>query len=259
MGTTLRQQLQMSFGTAYTLERELVGGGMSHVFVATESRLGRRVVVKVLAPEVAQELSAGRFEREIQLAASLQQANIVPVLAAGDDAALGALYDRWHAVVHGVASRLLRQPDDVEDVVEETFWQAWRQASRFDRSRGAVQTWLSTIARSRALDRVRALRRRREEPLEGDDGQVVVQQAADGDPVLDAEASERRRIVVAALAELPAEQREALELGYFGGLSQSEIAERTGQPLGTVKTRMRLAMQKLRSQLQALGSEGGAG
>jgi RNA polymerase sigma-70 factor, ECF subfamily len=182
---------------------------------------------------------------------------LVQRMAAGDDAALGALYDRWHAVVHGAVSRMLRQPEDVDDVVEEAFWQAWRQASRFDRSRGAVQTWLSTIARSRALDRVRTLRRRREEPLEGDDGQVVVQQAAEGDPGLDAEASERRRIVVAALSGLPAEQREALELGYFGGLSQTEIAERTGQPLGTVKTRMRLALQKLRSQLQHLGSDGG--
>ncbi|PYP75753.1 MAG: hypothetical protein DMD35_20890, partial [Gemmatimonadetes bacterium] len=125
------------------------------------------------------------------------------------------------------------------------------------RTRGGVQTWLLTIARSRALDRVRALRRRREEPLEGDDGQVVAEQAAEGDPALDAEASERRRIVVAALSGLPTEQREALELGYFGGLSQTEIAERTGQPLGTVKTRMRLALQKLRSQLQVLGSDGG--
>jgi RNA polymerase sigma-70 factor (ECF subfamily) len=185
--------------------------------------------------------------------------SLVQRMAAGDDQALGALYDRWYAVVHGVVSRLLRQPDDVEDVVEETFWQAWRQASRFDASRGAVQTWLLTIARSRALDRVRSLRRRREEPLEGDDGTVVREQAAESDPGLDAEASERRRIVMAALGGLPAEQREALELGYFGGLSQSEIAERTGQPLGTVKTRMRLAMQKLRGQLQILSGEGEGG
>jgi RNA polymerase sigma-70 factor, ECF subfamily len=184
---------------------------------------------------------------------------LVRRMAGGDDQALGVLYDRWHSVVHGVVSRMLRQADDVEEVVEETFWQAWRQASRFDHTRGAVQTWLLTIARSRALDRVRALRRRREEPLEGDDGQVLVQQAAEGDPGQDAEASERRRIVGAALSGLPAEQREALELGYFGGLSQTEIAERTGQPLGTVKTRMRLALQKLRSQLQVLGSEGAGG
>ena len=198
-------------------------------------------------------------EPEMGRAVESDDEALVRRMSDGDDQALGVLYDRWQAVVHGVVSRMLRQPDDVEDVVEETFWQAWRQASRFDRSRGAVQTWLLTIARSRALDRVRALRRRREEPLEGDDGQVTVQQAAEGDPGLDAEASERRRIVAAALAELPAEQREALELGYFGGLSQSEIAERTGQPLGTVKTRMRLAMQKLRSQLQVLGSDVGGG
>jgi RNA polymerase sigma-70 factor (ECF subfamily) len=182
--------------------------------------------------------------------------SLVRRMAAGEDQALGVLYDRWYPLVHGVVSRLVRQPDDVEDVVEETFWQAWRQASRFDPARGAVQTWLLTIARSRALDRVRSLRRRREDPLQGDDGEPVIQQAAEGDPGLDAEASERRSIVVAALNELPTEQREALELGYFGGLSQSEIAERTGQPLGTVKTRMRLAMQKLRGQLQILRSEG---
>jgi RNA polymerase sigma-70 factor (ECF subfamily) len=196
---------------------------------------------------------------EARRAVESEDVALVRRMAAGDEQALGALYDRWHPVVHGVVSRLLRQADDVEDVVEETFWQAWRQASRFDLARGAVQTWLLTIARSRALDRVRALRRRREEPLEGDDGQPVIQPAVEGDPALDAEASERRRMVMAALAGLPAEQREALELGYFGGLSQSEIAERTGQPLGTVKTRMRLALQKLRSQLQVLGSEGGGG
>jgi RNA polymerase sigma-70 factor (ECF subfamily) len=190
--------------------------------------------------------------------AKLEDVALVRGMASGDDQSLGALYDRWHAVVHGVVARILRQPDDIEDVVEETFWQAWRQASRFDPARGAVQTWLLTIARSRALDRARALRRRRESPLEGDDGEIVVEQAAPSDPGLDAEASERRRIVATALSELPAEQRETLELGYYGGLSQSEIAERTGQPLGTVKTRMRLAMQKLRSQLQILRSEGGA-
>ena len=186
-----------------------------------------------------------------------EDAALVRAMADGDDRALGALYDRWQGIVFGVVARILRQPNDIEDVVEETFWQAWRQASRFDPARGAVQTWLLTIARSRALDRARALRRRRESPIEGDDGEVVVQQVAPDDPGLDAEAAERRRVVTAALAQLPVEQREALELGYYGGLSQSEIAERTGQPLGTVKTRMRLAMQKLRSQLQILRSEGG--
>ena len=183
------------------------------------------------------------------------EASLVSRMAAGDEQALGELYDQWHPLVNAVVMRILRQRDDVDDVVEEVFWQAWRQAGRYDPSRAAVQTWLMTIARSRALDRVRTLKRRREEPLETDDGSMVVQQIAEGDPGTDAEASEHRTIVLAALAELPAEQRECLELGYYGGLSQSEIAERTGQPLGTVKTRMRLAMQKLKGRLQVLREE----
>jgi len=177
-------------------------------------------------------------------------------MAAGDERALGALYDRWHPLVNGVVMRILKTPGDVEDVVEEAFWQAWRQAARYETSRGAVQTWLLTIARSRALDRVRSLKRLREEPLDGEGGDVVGQQeSTEGNPALDTEAAERRTIIIAALADLPAEQREALELGYFGGLSQSEIAERTGQPLGTIKTRMRLAMQKMRGRLQVLREE----
>lgn len=170
----------------------------------------------------------------------------------GDEQALATFYDRWHALVHAVVQRIVANADDVDDVVEEAFWQAWRQAGRYQAGRGSAQTWLLTIARSRALDRVRTTKRRREEPLESDAGAMVVQLAADSDPAMDAESAERRRIVLAALAELPAEQRQAMELGYYGGLSQSEIAERTGQPLGTVKTRMRLAMQKLRDGLRVL-------
>jgi RNA polymerase sigma-70 factor (ECF subfamily) len=179
-------------------------------------------------------------------------ASLLRRMAAGDEGALGIFYDRWHPLVHGVVMRILKQRVDVEDTVEEAFWQAWRQAARYAPSRGAVQTWLLTIARSRALDRARAVKRRHEEPLVADDGTEVVQQIAEGDPGLDAEAAERRKIILAALAELPAEQREALELGYFAGLSQSEIAEQTGIPLGTIKTRVRLALQKLRGRLQVL-------
>ena len=182
-------------------------------------------------------------------------ATLLRQMAGGDEHALGTFYDRWQPLVHGVVLRILRQRDDVEDVVEEAFWQAWRQAGRYETSRGSVQTWLLTIARSRALDKVRALKRLREEPIVSESGELVVQLAADGDPFMDADAAERRTVVIAALADLPAEQREALELGYFGGLSQTEIAERTGQPLGTIKTRMRLAMQKLRGRLQVLREE----
>ncbi|MEO7455167.1 MAG: sigma-70 family RNA polymerase sigma factor [Gemmatimonadaceae bacterium] len=185
----------------------------------------------------------------------VEDATLLHRMGEGDEQALGVFYDRWNPLVHAVVQRIVRQRDDVEDVVEEAFWQAWRQADRYDSSKGAVQTWLLTIARSRALDRVRSLKRLREEPLENEGGEIVVQLATTNDASMDAESAERRVIVVAAMAELPAEQREALELGYFGGLSQTEIAERTGQPLGTVKTRMRLAMQKLKGRLQVLREE----
>jgi len=174
----------------------------------------------------------------------------------GDEHALGTFYDRWHPLVHAIVQRIVRLAGDVDDVVEEAFWQAWRQAERYDASRGSVQTWLLTIARSRALDRVRTVRRQREEPLEGDAENDVLQLASDSDPAVDAEAAERRRVVLAALATLPSEQRQALELGYYAGLSQSEIAERTAQPLGTVKTRMRLGMQKLTDHLQSIREDG---
>lgn len=183
---------------------------------------------------------------------------LVERMQSGDEAALSEFYSRWFPVVSSLISRILKSADDVEDVVEETFWQAWRQAGRFAADRGSVQTWVLTIARSRALDRLRATRRLREDTI--DDGSSTESSAQSvgsalpsaSDPSLDAEHSERRQLVVAALSELPREQREALELGYFGGLSQSEIAERTGQPLGTVKTRMRLAMLKLRDRLAPL-------
>lgn len=176
-------------------------------------------------------------------------------MATGDEQALGALYDRYATTIHTLAYYLLGQADEAEDAVEETFWQAWREASRYDASRGAVSTWLSTIARSRALDRQRAWRRRAEDSLDtttaasADAGDRADAMAAAPDPQRDAESSERARDIAVALARLPAEQREVIELAYFGGLSQSEIAARTSLPLGTVKTRARLALEKLRAPL----------
>jgi len=186
---------------------------------------------------------------------------LVRRMVAGDEQALSAFYDRWFPIVNALITRILKSADDVEDVVEETFWQAWRQANRFAADRGSVQTWVLTIARSRALDRLRATRRLREDSIDDSGAGAAVADSAEisarstSDPSADAEHSERRRLVVAALNELPQEQRQALELGYFGGLSQTEIAERTGQPLGTIKTRMRLAMLKLRDRLSSLREE----
>ena len=165
-----------------------------------------------------------------------------------DETALGALYDRWVRSLYSLVLHLLRDPDEAEDVVEETFWQAWKKADSYEPSKGAVSTWLLTIGRRKALDRLRARRRSREDPIEND-REFADLPSTSQDPSMDAEGSELRENVKAALRGLPREQREVLELGYFSGLSQTEIAEATGQPLGTVKTRMRLALQKLREPL----------
>jgi len=177
---------------------------------------------------------------------------LVARMSRGDDRALAQFYERWSRPVFALVAQLVRDPDDADDVVEDTFYQAWRQASRYQSSRGAVSTWIVTIARSRALDRLRSRRRLREEPLTP---VTLLDEVSDGvfpDPATGAEEAERRERVAAALKELPPEQREVLELAYYGGLSQTEIAERTGQPLGTVKTRTRLAGQKLRERLAVL-------
>lgn len=165
-----------------------------------------------------------------------------------DETALGALYDRWVRSLYSLVLHLLKDPDEAEDVVEETFWQAWRKASSYEPSKGAVSTWLLTIGRRKALDRIRAKKRHKEDPI-GRDSAFADLPSTALDPLQDAEGAELREHVRTALKELPAEQREVLELGYFNGMSQSEIADAIGQPLGTIKTRMRLAMQKLREPL----------
>ena len=178
---------------------------------------------------------------------------LVRRMAAGDESALGTLYDRYSPLLHSVVRRIVGDADDAEEVVEETFWQAWRQAGRYEESRGGLSTWLVMIARSRALDRVRARRRVREERWD-ELPDVGPDTAGDSgaSPLDSAQMDEVRRMVGRAVATLPPEQRQTVELAYFRGLSQSEIAEATGQPLGTVKTRARLALQKLREALVVL-------
>ena len=184
-----------------------------------------------------------------QVRSNAEDVALVRRMCDADETALGALYDRWVRSLYSLVFHLLKDANDSEDVVEETFWQAWRKASSYEPSRGAVSTWLLTIGRRRALDRLRAKGRRREQSMGGDNSVLTNVPSPALDPSQAAEGSERRLHVLAALKELPEEQREVLELGYFQGLSQTEIAETTGQPLGTVKTRMRLAMQKLREPL----------
>ncbi len=197
-------------------------------------------------------------------AASEQVPDIIPPsdsdlvrrMADGDEQALGLLYDRMVPMVYSIVGAMLAD-SDAEEVVEETFWQAWQQAGRYRESRGGVSTWIGMISRSRALDRIRARRRVREESWgelpEGRPRLGNLSFAAS--PLQRTEDADLRDRVAAALEQLPEEQRETVELAYFHGMSQSEISARMETPLGTVKTRVRLAMQKLRESLDGLKHE----
>ena len=168
-------------------------------------------------------------------------------MAQGDGDAVAELYDRHARPIYSLALRILGDVTDAEDVVQEVFSQAWRQASRYNASRGAVAAWLLTLARSRAIDRLRAKRAR---PA-GVTDERMADQLVDASPAVDSMvlSSEQVSRGRAALDELPLLQRAALELAYFEGLTHAEIADRLEQPLGTVKTRIRLAMLKLRDVL----------
>lgn len=162
----------------------------------------------------------------------------------GDAQALAELYDLHAGLVNGLVLRIVRERSDAEDVVQEVFVQAWRQAARFDAGRGSPEAWLCTIARSRALDRLRRRAARREDLADDTPGREPARSATPQ--------AEIGLAVRQALAGLSPDQRDALELAYYEGLSQSEIAARLGQPLGTVKTRIRTAMLRLRSTLEPL-------
>jgi RNA polymerase sigma-70 factor (ECF subfamily) len=171
-------------------------------------------------------------------------------IAVGDAEALGALHDRHAGMLQALVRRIVDDRSDAEDIVQEVFLQVWHQAARYDPRRSAASTWLVLIARSRAIDRLRTRRvvARTAEQFQHENGDPYAS-PDEGSGVQGAKLRERVRAV---LATLPPEQRQVLELAFFSDLSQTEIAERTSTPLGTVKTRTLLAMKKLR---QALNQE----
>jgi RNA polymerase sigma-70 factor (ECF subfamily) len=164
---------------------------------------------------------------------------------AGNSIAFGDAYDLYAPVLYGLLLRIVRDEGDAQEILQETFLAAWNDAGKFDASRGSEIAWLISMARSRGIDRLRSRQRRAEREAEA--AREISRASSDvDDPVA---FREIRAAVRSALQELPDAQRNALELAYFDGLSQSEIASRTGEPLGTIKTRTNLAMKKLRERL----------
>jgi RNA polymerase sigma factor (sigma-70 family) len=167
---------------------------------------------------------------------------LLALVARGDDDALAALYDRYGRLAYAVSLRVIRDPGLAQDAVQEAFLAAWRTAAAFEPARGTAATWLLTLVHRRSVDIVRREQRRRSEPLPESASHAG---AADEDAVI----RDRRRTVQEALARLPPDQRQALELAYYAGLTQSELAEQLGLPLGTVKSRMFAALARLRDLL----------
>ncbi|MEZ4502867.1 MAG: sigma-70 family RNA polymerase sigma factor [Dehalococcoidia bacterium] len=174
-------------------------------------------------------------------------------LAAGDIASLEALYDRYSGLVFSVSLRILLDRQLAEDVTQEVFLRLWRRPWAFQPDRGRFLSWLMSVTRNRAIDEQRRLSRRDQRERQGDDPAPELPDERVADPAVEVELAERRQAVREAMTQLPDRQREVLELAYFSGLSQTEIAARTGDALGTVKTRVRLGMQKLRTLLSDLG------
>lgn len=174
---------------------------------------------------------------------------LVQAVAEGEGDALGELYDRFSPLLLALGRRILGDAEEAEDVVQETFVHLWRRATRYDPQKSSVSTFLVLVTRSRAIDRLRT-----RQVIDRTLGQVGLEPSAtldtSGDGVSRVLNLERRERVRQELATLPDEQRQVLDLAFFDGLTQREIAERTGIPLGTVKTRTLLAMRKLRTVLR---------
>ena len=164
--------------------------------------------------------------------------------------AFRALYDRYGNLVYSTTLRIVRDVHLAQDMVQDIFLTLWRKPDSYVAQRGRFATWLISVARNRAVDEIRSRQRRyRHETASPEQQERELPASEQDDPALSAELADQRRLILAALAELPPEQRQVIELAYFGGLTQQEIAQRLSQPLGTVKTRVRLGMQKLRAAL----------
>jgi len=174
---------------------------------------------------------------------------LIRSIGAGSADALAGLYDRYASLVFGLAKRITGQAEDAEEVVQDVFAQVWKQATRYEGSRATVAGWIVMLARTRAIDRLRSRRARPDQAAALDPEGLPPMSTSDPDPEQVALTAEDVRGVQGALQGLPDNQRSLVDLAYFEGLTHAEIAERTGIPLGTVKTRLRTAMMTMRATL----------
>ena len=195
--------------------------------------------IAILAPEAADD------------------AALVGLIAAGDSNALESLYDRYAMIIFRMAMRILKNREQAEEVVQEVFWRVWRRSASFESDRGRVPQWLFGITHNLCIDELRRMRSRPTPVYEQVDNPVIRQLVDEHTDVpATAWAGEQRRMISEAMDFLPVSQREAVELMYFGGLSHQEIAAKLDRPLGTIKTRVRLGLQKLNCLLTSRGFQG---
>ena len=180
---------------------------------------------------------------------ALRDRELIRAVAQGSGDAVGELYDHYGAIVYGLALRVLGQPDLAEEVAQDVFAQVWHEASRYDAARSTVAGWMVMLTRARAIDRLRARRARPDVAAAVDEALAGPLPSAERSPESATITAEDARVVRTALERLPEQLRSLIELAYYEGLTHSEIASRTGIPLGTVKTRLRNAMGTLRSAL----------
>jgi RNA polymerase sigma-70 factor (ECF subfamily) len=174
-------------------------------------------------------------------------ADLIAAIARGDRGAFERFYDAHAALAFGLIRRILRDPEAAKEVLQEVFWQVWQDAPSYDPSRGSPEAWLVMRAKTRAIDKLRSIRRKEQTfvaPV--DEGSAPGADPRADDPAV---AAADRTLVEGALARLPDAQRRVIELAFFGGMTQSEIAARLGEPIGTVKTRARLGLERLRGLL----------
>jgi RNA polymerase sigma-70 factor (ECF subfamily) len=196
--------------------------------------------------------AAGSATRPSLTSAQRADRDVIDAIVRGDVHALASLYDRYAGELYAVTLRMLVESADAEEVVADTFTQVWRSAARYDAGRGSVAAWLVTMARSRAIDRLRA---RRTREIASGEVRPHIERIATDSPEREASRAEYRDHVRRALDGLAEDQRRAIDLAMYGGLSHAEIAQRLDEPLGTIKTRIRTGMQRLKAALGPLYSD----